>query len=265
VGKCAPEYRVSTTELYLLNAVLATRLFLLFRDKAISFRYAVALWVLQTLLLLPLTPAWAVVLLAVVLAAVNGLWLWAEARFPQRLYVIRLTVLAILIAILGVFLAPAVGLTLDAMHPDLAAAAARHFAFARPIVDLDWRTFHIYVLGILLCVSEANLLVRVVIENFNLKPQDSVPVGAEASATASAEYKRGRVIGLLERLLLFYLVLGGHYGALGFVIAAKTMARFKNLEDRSFAEYFLVGTLLSLMAAGTVALFTRWLLHATAA
>ena len=252
---------MSTAELYLLNAVLATRLVLLFRDKAISLRYAAALWVLQALLLLPLTPAWAAVLLSAVLAVVNGMWFWAEARLPKRLYVIRLAVLAILIAILGVFLAPAVGLTLDAMHPDRALTAVRHFAFARPLVDLDWHTFHVYVLGILLCVSEANLLVRVVIENFNLKPQDSAAAGAEASATASAEYKRGRVIGLLERLLLFYLVLGGHYGALGFVIAAKTMARFKNLEDRNFAEYFLVGTLLSLMAAGSVALLTGWLLR----
>lgn len=248
-------------ELYLLNAILTTRLFLLFRDRAISARYAAAIWVLQTLLLLPLTPTWALVLLAVVLAVVNALWFRAEAEFPQRLYVIRLVVLAILIVITGIFLAPAVGLKLDAVNPERAVVAGNYFSFARPIVDLNWRVLQTYTLGILLCVSEANLLVRVVIENFNLRPRDQNLTGGDATAAASVEYKRGRVIGLLERLLLFYLVLGGHYGALGFVIAAKTMARFKNLEDRNFAEYFLVGTLLSLMAAGSVALLTQWLLQ----
>ena len=43
-------------------------------------------------------------------------------------------------------------------------------------------------------------------------------------------------------------------------IAAKTMARFKNLEDRDFAEYFLVGTFLSLVTAGAIALLTKLLL-----
>jgi hypothetical protein len=33
------------------------------------------------------------------------------------------------------------------------------------------------------------------------------------------------------------------------VVAAKSLARFKALEDREFAEYFLVGTLASLLLA----------------
>lgn len=251
-------------ELYLLNAILGTRLFLLFRDKAISRRYAVAIWLLQTLLLLPFTLDWVAALLAAVFAVVNGLWFWAEARYPNRLSAIRLVVLAALIVIIGIFLAPAVGLTFNSMNPGRAEAASRYFAFAKPFIDLDWRILHTYVLGILLCVGEANLLVRAVVEYFNLKPDGQTPAGGEVPATASVEYKHGRVIGLLERLLLFYLVLGGHYGALGFVIAAKTLARFRNLENRDFAEYFLVGTLLSLMAAGSVALMTRWLLQSTA-
>jgi hypothetical protein len=46
------------------------------------------------------------------------------------------------------------------------------------------------------------------------------------------------------------------YGAVGFVVAAKSLARFKALEDREFAEYFLIGTLASLLLAvlGGVAL-----------
>lgn len=59
----------------------------------------------------------------------------------------------------------------------------------------------------------------------------------------------GRVIGILERLLALTLVLLGEWGTLGLVLAAKSIARFKELEDRSFSEYYLIGTLASLLVA----------------
>ena len=45
------------------------------------------------------------------------------------------------------------------------------------------------------------------------------------------------------------LVLAGQAAAIGFVIAAKTLARFRQLDDRHFAEYYLVGTLASVTLA----------------
>jgi hypothetical protein len=70
------------------------------------------------------------------------------------------------------------------------------------------------------------------------------------------EVARGRAIGVLERALLLTFVCFAEYGAVGFVVAAKSLARFKALEDREFAEYFLIGTLASLLLAvlGGVAL-----------
>ena len=53
----------------------------------------------------------------------------------------------------------------------------------------------------------------------------------------------------MERAVGLTLVLLGEYGALGLIIAAKSLARFKALEDREFAEYFLIGTLTSLLLA----------------
>ena len=66
------------------------------------------------------------------------------------------------------------------------------------------------------------------------------------------ELARGRLIGILERALVLTLVLLGQYGALGFVVAAKALARFRGLDDRDFAEYFLIGTLASLLHAVVV-------------
>jgi hypothetical protein len=67
------------------------------------------------------------------------------------------------------------------------------------------------------------------------------------------EYNRGRLIGSIERLLLAGMAAAGSYAALGFTIAAKGLIRSKDLENRQFAEYFLIGTLASTglaMAAG---------------
>lgn len=69
----------------------------------------------------------------------------------------------------------------------------------------------------------------------------SVPTGAPA--------RIGATIGALERLLIVAFVLVNAEAAVGFVIAAKTIARFKQLDDRGFAEYYLLGTLASVSVA----------------
>lgn len=71
----------------------------------------------------------------------------------------------------------------------------------------------------------------------------------EDRSAGAVELARGRAIGALERALTLTLVLLGQYTAIGLIIAAKSLARLKALEDREFAEYFLVGTLASLLLA----------------
>lgn len=75
---------------------------------------------------------------------------------------------------------------------------------------------------------------------------------AEGIEVPPGELARGRLIGILERALVLTLVFLGQYGALGFVVAAKALARFRGLDDRDFAEYFLIGTLASLLHAVVV-------------
>lgn len=67
----------------------------------------------------------------------------------------------------------------------------------------------------------------------------------------------GATIGVLERLLIVTLLLVGADAAIGFVIAAKTIARFRLLDDRDFAEYYLLGTLASVSVAIVTALVAR--------
>ena len=58
----------------------------------------------------------------------------------------------------------------------------------------------------------------------------------------------GNVIGIMERLFVFTFVITGHWEAIGFLIAAKSIFRFGDLKDskeRILTEYVLIGTLLS--------------------
>lgn len=56
----------------------------------------------------------------------------------------------------------------------------------------------------------------------------------------------GSIIGKLERIITAILLLGNQYSVIGLVLTAKSIARFKQLEDKDFAEKYLIGTLLSL-------------------
>ena len=49
----------------------------------------------------------------------------------------------------------------------------------------------------------------------------------------------------------------GSYAALGFLVAAKQLIRIKEFENRDFAEYFLIGTLESILAAPVLGLSVR--------
>jgi len=93
---------------------------------------------------------------------------------------------------------------------------------------------------------------------------DPIPAESAAAATAAREAlpraqtaRVGATIGILERLLIVVFVLTGSEIAIGFVVAAKTLARFRLLDDRDFAEYYLLGTLGSVTVALVTSLIGR--------
>jgi hypothetical protein len=84
--------------------------------------------------------------------------------------------------------------------------------------------------------------------------------GLRAGAKPLEGARAGHVIGILERMAMLTLVWLGEWSALGFVLAAKSVARFKELENREFAEAYLVGTLTSFLVAGASGLVLRAML-----
>ncbi len=73
----------------------------------------------------------------------------------------------------------------------------------------------------------------------------------------------GRTIGLLERGLIFVLVLTGQPEGIGLLIAAKSVLRFSAVkDDLKVSEYVIIGTLASFGWAIVVAFLTVFLLSA---
>jgi len=77
----------------------------------------------------------------------------------------------------------------------------------------------------------------------------AVPPVAPRDDGHASPARVGATIGIIERLLIATFVLTGAEAAIGFVVAAKTLARFRQLDDRDFAEYYLLGTLASVSVA----------------
>ncbi len=57
----------------------------------------------------------------------------------------------------------------------------------------------------------------------------------------------GKYIGMLERLLIAILVVKSAYTGIAFIGAMKTLTRFKQFDEKGFAEYYLLGTFLSVL------------------
>ncbi|RMH65557.1 MAG: hypothetical protein D6677_02220 [Calditrichaeota bacterium] len=104
--------------------------------------------------------------------------------------------------------------------------------------------------GMVFSIKEATIWIRLILNTVKATPPDA----AHPEQQDKAEYERGRLIGVLERLLFYFMILFNQIGAIAIVVALKSLARFKALDNRAFAEYFLIGSLLSLILAALPAL-----------
>ncbi len=71
----------------------------------------------------------------------------------------------------------------------------------------------------------------------------------------------GNYIGNLERLFILCFIITGHFEAIGFLLAAKSIFRFgdlKEAKDRKLTEYVLIGTFLSFGIAILIGLLVQY-------
>jgi len=241
------------------DLILFTRLFYLVKDGPLSKWQIIGLGVTQIILLSALFQGgMALVGVALTVALVTALALLLRSRLdPAKGYrLVSLLVLLLLPWYIGSFGQGFI------FRPEYLAVAEHLAAHLPPLIHLDASSaFGVcgVVLGMLLLANETNIGIRAAFHHLKLEPTN----GQGAGNIDQKEYNAGRVIGILERWLMFLVVVATNdLSALAFIVAAKGLARMKQLENKQFAEYMLVGTLLSAVAAVLIGLWIKPLLMA---
>lgn len=94
-----------------------------------------------------------------------------------------------------------------------------------------------WVLSILFIHKPVNIFIQNFLSEYRPKTDDRI---------IKADRKAGRKIGTIERLIMLIFLSKDQYAALGFVLTAKSIARYDKIaKDETFAEYYLLGTLVS--------------------
>jgi hypothetical protein len=92
-----------------------------------------------------------------------------------------------------------------------------------------------FLFAIIACTKPSNIFIKKYLEANHIFP---VKKGNNTLLNA------GRIIGSLERLLSFILISFNQFAAVGFIIAAKSILRYRDT-DTAKTEYLLIGSLLS--------------------
>jgi len=97
-----------------------------------------------------------------------------------------------------------------------------------------YATLLVWTLCILILAKPSNITIRHIISRLGSKEE-------------TPRNNAGAMIGTIERYIMIILLSLGQFGALALVMAAKSISRYEMLKDKDFAEYYLLGTLLSIL------------------
>lgn len=102
--------------------------------------------------------------------------------------------------------------------------------------ELTGKQLYIFM-ALILCAKPSNIIIKNIMDIFNI----SIP---KPNKSTNGLPNAGKLIGISERFIALILFILGQYQAVGFLIAAKSILRFKDT-DTTNSEYVLTGTLLS--------------------
>lgn len=239
-------------ELLFLNGLLFSRLVFIFNDSHLPRRAITLLVSVQVALcLLLFTVGWPAMLLAVLVLLVH----LATEYWPNESWLNERRILSV-VTILAATTLLREQLTLATWLNAVLTELVSVFENAGANIDDLLSPALWFLLGFLLVANEANLMIRSLFQRFNLEPR----LHAEDDENKSPdqldeqEYNAGRVIGILERWLMYSILLvSQNLNVIALIIAAKGFARFRQMEERTFAEYVLIGTLSSMLLTVLVA------------
>lgn len=100
-------------------------------------------------------------------------------------------------------------------------------------------SYWLFVLSIIFLTSPVAIMLKLFFSRWKLTEKET---GIDALKNA------GKWIGMIERLLVFIFIISDNFGAVGFLLTAKSVFRFGDLskaKNMKLTEYVLIGTLLS--------------------
>lgn len=240
---------------FITNVLIFFRLFFFFRDKSLSKGKVIVLSLLQIIPLLILNIELKLIIFLIIITGINFFTFYLEKRSNTNLA--RFISFLLILVITSIFSSDAISLTINKPLLNFFSDLKNYFFLFNFSEEFNGFKINIILFGFLLILNEINLFIRYVFEAFNLYPK----IEAGGNKLDKEEYNAGRVIGMLERILIFFFVLIDQFAAIGFIIAAKGFTRFKELDRREFAEYVLIGTLLSSLLAFTMAFIVKGLIN----
>lgn len=120
------------------------------------------------------------------------------------------------------------------------------FRFSSPvlgffeIVKIDAFAFVCWAAAVLIIHKPANILISKILTIY--KPENKEEENKK-------DNNAGRFIGTIERIIILIFLSIGQYAAIGLVLTAKSIARYDKIsKEKDFAEYYLIGTLISTLA-----------------
>lgn len=116
-----------------------------------------------------------------------------------------------------------------------------HISFIHDIFDsfgINKKLFVRWILCILILHVPTNILIQNLLVGYKPKENNNDLI--------VIDNRTGRKIGSIERLIMLMFIAMNQYAAMGLVLTAKSIARYDKItKDERFAEYYLLGTLLS--------------------
>ena len=213
---------------------------------------------LQVLLLFVFKPQIFLIIFLLLLIGINILLYIAEKKYTYK-NLVRFLSLVFLLILTGLFASGNALIDFNRSLIDFIIKLSGYFFPSLIVKNPNWLSINIISVGFLFLLNEVNFIIRYFFEALSLIPKITDKEGKEIDEEDEKEYNAGRVIGMLERILILFFVLVNQFGAIGFIIAAKGFTRFKELDKREFAEYVLIGTLLSSVFAIAVAFLIKHL------
>ena len=117
------------------------------------------------------------------------------------------------------------------------------FHFIAPVltffntVEIDAFAFVCWAAALLIIHKPANIFISKILSLY--RPENKEDENKK-------DNNAGRFIGTIERIIILIFISIGQYAAIGLVLTAKSIARYDKIsKEKDFAEYYLIGTLVS--------------------